>query len=282
LFIDAGTSAALAAAMAPTALPTSSRSPRRPTDLAAHHGRPRPTRRAARAIADLSTAALVERHLGLTRALACQLIRAGVARQLELDELVSLGTVALLEAARRFDPTAGARFSTFAYPRLRGAMIDGIAQLSPIKRSAYRTARRHQAAGKPGLQIGSLDAMLEHGHEPAAEFVDPGETLDRVRQHRAVVAALGTLPERKRRFVEGHYVGGRGLKEIGDELGLSKSWSSRLHAQTLADLRQALDEGVSNPDERRSCTVAQASREPASGTPRTPFGVGNRLRVGRR
>jgi RNA polymerase sigma factor for flagellar operon FliA len=52
--------------------------------------------------------------------------------------------------------------------------------------------------------------------------------------------ALATLPEQERFLIEGHYVNGRPFDELARELGLSKSWASRLHTRALDRLREAL------------------------------------------
>jgi RNA polymerase sigma factor for flagellar operon FliA len=40
------------------------------------------------------------------------------------DDLLSCAHVALVEVAKRFDPTAGASFATYALARLQGAVLD--------------------------------------------------------------------------------------------------------------------------------------------------------------
>jgi RNA polymerase sigma factor for flagellar operon FliA len=54
--------------------------------------------------------------------------------------------------------------------------------------------------------------------------------------------ALRELPERERLLVQGHYYDGRQFDEVSAELGISKSWGSRIHAHALDLLRQALVE----------------------------------------
>ena len=39
-----------------------------------------------------------------------------------------------------------------------------------------------------------------------------------------------------------HYWEGKNLLEAGAELGISKSWASRLHAQAVERLRDAVDD----------------------------------------
>ena len=87
----------------------------------------------------------VEEHLGLVYHLAHQLCRS---RQLdvEVDELVSAGTLGLLEALRNFDATRGLAFSTFAAPRIRGAMLDELRRQDHVPRSVRRRARDVRAA----------------------------------------------------------------------------------------------------------------------------------------
>ena len=66
---------------------------------------------------------LLDGYLGLVHHAAREVTRRG-ARAIELDELVSAGTVGLVQALEGFDPTRGQAFSSFAMPRIRGAIID--------------------------------------------------------------------------------------------------------------------------------------------------------------
>ena len=56
-----------------------------------------------------------------------------------------------------------------------------------------------------------------------------------------VKAALKILPEREYKLVTGFYFGDQTLEEIGQTMGISKSWASRLHARALSRLRHALE-----------------------------------------
>ncbi|MBP6631458.1 MAG: RNA polymerase subunit sigma-70, partial [Kofleriaceae bacterium] len=47
-------------------------------------------------------------------------------------------------------------------------------------------------------------------------------------------------PERERQLLEKHYFEGKNLLEAGAELGISKSWASRMHAQAVDRLRQLI------------------------------------------
>jgi RNA polymerase sigma factor for flagellar operon FliA len=71
--------------------------------------------------------------------------------------------------------------------------------------------------------------------------VSPEDTLLAREMKARVAKALETLPERERALVRGHYIEGRRFDEIAVELGVSKSWASRMHSKALEQLREALE-----------------------------------------
>ena len=68
---------------------------------------------------------LVTTHLPLVRRLILGKWGSAV-RSHDLEDLVQAGSIGLIHAARRFDPSRGIMFSTFATPRIIGAAIDQI------------------------------------------------------------------------------------------------------------------------------------------------------------
>lgn len=87
----------------------------------------------------------LNQHLGLVYHVARQLSRAR-AMDLELDELVSAGTIGLIEAFNNFDQSRGLAFSTFAAPRIRGAMLDEMRRQDHVPRSVRRRVRELSSA----------------------------------------------------------------------------------------------------------------------------------------
>jgi len=83
---------------------------------------------------------LIEEHLSLVHGIARRLLQASRV-DAELDDLVSSGTVGLIEAARNFDPERGIAFSTFAVPRIRGAMLDDLRKQDHVPRSVRKRLR---------------------------------------------------------------------------------------------------------------------------------------------
>jgi RNA polymerase sigma factor for flagellar operon FliA len=90
------------------------------------------------------------------------------------------------------------------------------------------------------VTAGFLMSAVGQGEEdqpetPEAELLS-AETRARVER------ALSGLPEREQALVRGFYFDGRQFDEVAKELGISKSWASRLHAKALDLLRDVLVE----------------------------------------
>ena len=88
---------------------------------------------------------LVEQHLGLVQSVARKL-RKQITARIDFDDLVGYGSKGLLEAAERFDPVHGVAFTTFAYYRIRGAMLDGLRTMGWYSRADYARYRAEERA----------------------------------------------------------------------------------------------------------------------------------------
>jgi RNA polymerase sigma factor (sigma-70 family) len=129
------------------------------------------------------------------------------------DDAVGAGSVALVEAARRFDPDLGVPFAGFAFLRVRGALSDAC-------RSGGRGARREQeVACDP-------DTLCEIGDR---RLLRPEARLD-------VLAAVSTLRRRLRTVLLRHACG-EPSREIAADLGVSESRVSQLLATARRRVR---------------------------------------------
>ena len=89
--------------------------------------------------------ALLTEHLGLVHFVARQLSRS-LSSEADFDELLSAGTLGLIGAMESFDAARGLAFSTFAAPRIRGAILDELRRQDHVSRSVRRKARELGAA----------------------------------------------------------------------------------------------------------------------------------------
>lgn len=83
---------------------------------------------------------LARKHISLVHHVAHKLLRQ-LAPDADLDELLSAGRVGLFRAMETFDASRGLAFSTFAVPRIQGAILDELRRLDILTRGARRKAR---------------------------------------------------------------------------------------------------------------------------------------------
>jgi RNA polymerase sigma factor FliA len=205
-------------------------------------------------------------------------LRRTIGRVADLDDLISYGQSGLLEAARRFDPERGVPFRAFANFRIRGAMIDGIRQLSHLPRRVHERLRAvDDAAGFSEGALEDLSAppppgqtaldrerrLVEHLagmasaiaigliSEPAVDDqgtatavaswqLSPEEQSSRQQLLGMVERGIQSLPEQEAVLIRRHYLEGERFDQVAAELGLSKSWASRLHTRAIGRLTKRL------------------------------------------
>lgn len=85
----------------------------------------------------------------------------------QFDDLVSAGTVGLMQAVETFDRGRGLAFSTYAAPRIRGAMLDDMRRWDHLPRS-IRCKQRQISSARDALRA-SLDREPDD-RETAAEL----------------------------------------------------------------------------------------------------------------
>jgi len=206
--------------------------------------------------ADESMDELVRLHQGLVRAIAWRIQRRS-REWVELDDLVAYGQIGLLEAIRTYDAAKGTSLATFAWHRVRGAILDGLGRMAWFDRGAYERGGYEvtapaDAAGEQGAKEPEPQAPRGRRfacREPmdAAAVVGRATTADEAAMHRELIAFLRDLvthlPEREAALIRGTFFEGRTLTEAARRVGISTAWASRLQTRTLADLRIALERG---------------------------------------
>ncbi len=210
--------------------------------------------------------------------LVAHLVRETMARvpsYMDRNDLHSAGLLALVQAARAFDPERGVPFAGYASTRVRGALVDELRSVDWASRSVRRRAREIETArarlaatlgefpkdaavaealGIGPEEIGRADSEVARANVlpldagPNAGFVEtlagrdagPEEAALGAERSQYLAAAVEELPERLRRVVRGYFIEQRPMAELAAELGVSESRISQLRAEALVLLRDAL------------------------------------------
>lgn len=221
---------------------------------------------------------LVEQMAPLVKRIAYHFM-ARLPASVHVDDLIQAGLLGLLDAAKNFDDTQGAQFETYAIQRIRGSILDELRQADWLPRNVRKNLRRIEAtinlleqrlgrapkepelAEEMGVALDEYQHMLleSRGYQllhyedfqesedsdffdvfVAQNQVGPLDVLEDQRFRRALVQAIGVLPEREKMVMGLYYEQEMNLKEIGEVLGVSESRVCQLHSQAVARLRSRL------------------------------------------
>jgi RNA polymerase sigma factor for flagellar operon FliA len=93
---------------------------------------------------------------------------------LSSEDIISYGTIGLIQAVDRYDPTVGVKFETYAIRRIKGSILDAIRSLQQLSRDASRRARdldhAYEALTQSLGRIPSNREVAEHLGLNADEF----------------------------------------------------------------------------------------------------------------
>mgnify|MGYP000372923888 CR=1 FL=1 len=204
-------------------------------------------------------------------------VGAGLPNSVDSGDLVSAGVFGLIDAVERFDPARGVKFETFAVPRIRGAVFDGLRALDWVPRSVRSRAREVESAfqdleGRLGraptdeelskhlkltpaefqkwlaaiasTTVGPLDRALVAGAEPRALTGDvpdsPAMQVEEGEVRRLVKGEVLRLPDREKLVLSLYYDESLTLAEIGTVLGVTESRVSQIHTKAVLHLRARL------------------------------------------
>lgn len=158
------------------------------------------------------THTLVEQYVPLANKLAYQKKRS-LPAFVDVEELVSAAYLGLVEAANRFDPVKGIAFSTFAFPRISGAINDHLrSQWRASRANAQPLVSLDQSAGDATALRDTIEARPEK-----ADRVE--ELFDEI---------VSNCDDDAKNVLRLYYIEETPMKEVGRRMGVSESRISQL------------------------------------------------------
>lgn len=195
-------------------------------------------------------------------------LRTRMPDSVDQDDLVSDGVLGLMDAIERFEPARGLSFQTFAVPRIRGSIIDGMRSMDFVPRSVrdkLRLVHRAQVTleerlgrapedtevarevGIPVQQLRDLSRQANSNHANLDDF-DLADELASAADHHveqgdvnaSLMRVVDQLGERDQVIIALYYFEGLTLAEIGQVLGVTESRVSQVHRRATSTLRDKL------------------------------------------
>lgn len=193
---------------------------------------------------------------------------------LSFEDMVSAGAVGLVKAARDFDPSHHAEFKTYAYIRIKGAVLDelrGSSLLPPNRSKRVRSARQlsrkileqtgtvptdAELAEKLGITIDELVETFENARAQyfvsldafgedapalsnllaAAHTSPPDKQIERAELIDKLAEAIQQLSRKQRQLILLYYQQHLTMKQIAEIFEITESRVSQLHASAIFNL----------------------------------------------
>lgn len=163
---------------------------------------------------------LLQSHLGLVYHVARQM-SGTLSVKIEFEELVSFGTLGLIKALETFEVERGLSFTTFAAPRIRGAILDELRRQDHVPRSIRKKSRDMAAAWE---SLVSDNAEVPADRDMAERMGIDVETLWRWQREveGAIYMSTDTQSDDERGASPAEILAGMTGEEIEDELNLEQ------------------------------------------------------------
>lgn len=198
-------------------------------------------------------------------------LKAKLPRSIELGELISSGTLGLMEALGKFRPQLGIRFETYAESRIKGAMLDELRRLDWFPRSLRQRVRvldeamrkveheqgrqatedelqkitgldlRDVRQGLEALQNQlwiSLDAIQDTLSGEGPEGGEPFRSAALQELVERVAPLIDRLTPREKLVLSLYYTDELNMRETAEVMGITEGRVSQLHSQALSRLRK--------------------------------------------
>ena len=221
---------------------------------------------------------LILQHYPMVRRVAYRMV-SRYPSCIEADDLVTIGTLGLIDAVDKFEESRSVSFSAYARIRVQGAILDELRKTDWVPRSVRnrfsriqetkqglreklgRDPKEEEVAEALSVEVERLREMIqgatvrtlvsmEEGSEdeesvgstlPSAEPT-PLEAATKEHLREMVRARVTDLPERERQIVDMYYFQELTFREIGQILGITESRVSQLHSRMKARMSSELQE----------------------------------------
>jgi len=188
---------------------------------------------------------------------------------IDRDDLIGFGMVGLVQAADAWEPGRGLQFSTFAYTKIRGAILDELRRADFLPRGRREKVREleravaslEQAEGVPpsperisgvlGVSLEEVDEILLSAKSAGCASLDadasrelygllsdpsssdPQGSAEWLEMKDLLVAAIQALPEQEKTVITLYYAEELLLRDIASVLGVTESRVSQIHTRAL-------------------------------------------------
>lgn len=217
---------------------------------------------------------IVSKYLYLSEIISKKFLNRGI----DYDDILQIASIALIKAAERFDLTKGVKFASFATPTIIGEIKRFFRDKGSVIRVPRRIYEVYQKVNlaKDTLsqqlqrtpKVDEIAEYLKISSEQVIEIIEyknsynmqsfdhntyddedlalhetigsNDETFEKIENKDFLEKSLNKFNEGEREFIKLRYFQNKTQKEIGDSLGVSQMYISRLEKKVLEKFRVIL------------------------------------------
>lgn len=199
-------------------------------------------------------------------------LKARLPRNVDIGELISAGSMGLVESFSKFKPQMGVKFDTYAESRIKGAMLDELRRMDWFPRSLRQRVRQldsailqaEQSTGNTpnedelatltGLSTKEVREGMEAMHSQACFPLDiienamasgdegmgggPFDETASKEMIERIAELIEQLTPREKLVLSLYYTDELNMRETAEIMGITEGRVSQLHSQALGRLRK--------------------------------------------
>ena len=198
--------------------------------------------------------ACVQTNSGLIHRIVCKFYAKGAYRGLDQDDLFQEGAMGLQRALETYDHTK-ASFATYAYlwifQAISRAIMNGCIVHVPVRvhdivakaeRGGTHIATRPKYLDEPLPAHGATGAYTL-GDSLVSPLPSPEQEVQQREDQDTVSDMLDRLTDRERRVIQGRYVEGKTLEEVGAALDVTRERARQIECSALEKIRDCVHRG---------------------------------------
>ncbi|MBM3975651.1 MAG: FliA/WhiG family RNA polymerase sigma factor [Planctomycetes bacterium] len=199
-----------------------------------------------------------------------------ISGRVEREDLLGYGMLGLIAAADSFEPERGLKFSTYAFTRIRGAILDELRKqdflsrgqrdlvkeldrhVKRLEQSLQRPASPEELAEAMGVGAEEIDTILLRARQAGHTSLDEGPSRDLMEMLEdprsadpvgsaewaelkdLLVEMITELPDQEKTVITLYYGEELMLRDIASILGVTESRVSQIHTRALYRLNGML------------------------------------------
>ncbi len=208
-------------------------------------------------------------------------MKAKLPKNIDMAELISAGTLGLMESLKKYRADLGIRFETYAESRIRGAMLDELRRLDWFSRGLRQRVRQldeavwqlEQEYGRqPTIEeiharTGLNEKEIHQGMEALqSQLAIPLDSIEDTLANEAdkngepfydtvfneltekIASLIDRLTDKEKLVLSLYYTEELNMREVAEVLGVTEGRVSQLHSQAISRLRREFTHCFGNDD----------------------------------